>query len=146
MDCVNLIIPGAFSVPAMGRSIAAGTQLPMQAELLAGVTKFLKEQVAEQLDAHNGFLARVAANSLGIAQREFQYGQDLATQEQRRLEALLEQQGDIDTLRWELVSRLRGDLPLNTPGLAEHLRQTVAGQLAIDQPRYSALGESLQHE
>ena len=146
MDCVNLIIPGAFSLPAMERSITEGTQLPMQAELLEGVAKFLKEQVAAQLDPHNGFLARVAANSLGIAQREFQYGQDLVTQEQQRLEALLEQQGDIDTLRWELVHRLRGDFPLNTPGLAQHLRQTVAGQLAIDQPRYSALRERPQHE
>jgi aminoglycoside phosphotransferase (APT) family kinase protein len=146
MDCVNLIIPGEFSLPAMERSIAAGTQLPMQAELLEGVANFLKEEVATQLDPHNGFLARVAANSLGIAQREFQYGQQLATRENQRLEALLEQQGDIDTLRWELVQRLRGGFPLNTPGLAQHLRQTVAGQLAIDQPRYSALGERLQHE
>ncbi len=146
MDCVNLIIPGEFSLPSMERSIAAGTQLPMQAELLEGVANFLKEEVATQLDPHNGFLARVAANSLGIAQREFQYGQQLATQEQLRLQALLGQQGDIDTLRWALVHRLRGDFPLNTPGLAEHLRQTVAGQLAIDQPRYSALHKSSHHE
>lgn len=139
MDCVNLIIPGEFSLPAMESSIAEGTQLPMQAELLAGVATFLKEQVATQLDPHNGFLARVAANSLGIAQREFQYGGALAAQEKQRLETLLGQQGDLDELRWELVFRLRDTLPLNTPGLAEHLRQTVAGQLAIDQPRYSAL-------
>jgi hypothetical protein len=45
----------------------------------------------------------------------------------------------LDALRWELVNRLRADLPLNTPGLEEHLRQSVAGQLAIDQPHYSAL-------
>lgn len=31
------------------------------------------------------------------------------------------------------------DLPLDTPGLDEHLRETVAGQLAIDQPFYTAL-------
>ena len=29
--------------------------------------------------------------------------------------------------------------PPDTPGLDEHLRETVAGQLAIDQPFYSAL-------
>ncbi len=111
----------------------------MPAELLAGVAEFLKRDVAEKLDPHNGFLARVAANSLGIAQREFQYGNALAAQEQQRLQDLLGQHGELDALRWELVNRLRSDMPLNTPGLAEHLRQSVAGQLAIDQPRYSAL-------
>ncbi|MEM8662075.1 MAG: DUF6285 domain-containing protein [Pseudomonadota bacterium] len=30
-------------------------------------------------------------------------------------------------------------MPLDTPGLTDHLRQTVAGQLAIDQPHYPAL-------
>ena len=130
---------GEFTLPEADGEISRGTQLPMPAELLAGVATFLKEDVAAQLDSHGNFLARVAANSLGIAQRELQYGGELAAQEQRRLQALLGQDGDLDTLRWELVHRLRKDLPLDTPGLAEHLRQTVAGQLAIDQPRYSAL-------
>ena len=139
MDCVNLLVPGDFSLPDFDRPIAEGTQLPMPAELLAGVAAFLKEDVATKLDTHNGFLARVAANSLGIAQRELQCGRELAAQEQQRLQTLLGQQGDLDALRWELVNRLRADMPLDTPGLAEHLRQSVAGQLAIDQPRYSAL-------
>ena len=113
----------------------------MPAELLEGVARFLKNDVAGQLDTHNGFLARVAANSLGIAQREFQVGPELAEQERHRLESLLRLEGPLDTLRWELVNRLRDDLPLASPGLAEHLRHTVAGQLVIDQPRYSALAE-----
>jgi hypothetical protein len=139
MDCVNLLIPGNFVLPELDSPISQGTQLPMPAELLAGVAEFLKQDVAEKLDPHNSFLARVAANSLGIAQREFQYGNELAAQEQQRLQDLLGQPGELDALRWELVNRLRSDMPLNTPGLAEHLCQSVAGQLAIDQPRYSAL-------
>jgi aminoglycoside phosphotransferase (APT) family kinase protein len=139
MDCVNLLIPGEFALPELDNPISQGTQLPKPAELLAGVKAFLKEEVAEKLDSHNGFLARVAANSLGIAQRELQCGSELAAQEKQRLNALLGQPGELDVLRWELVNRLRADLPLNTPGLVEHLRQSVAGQLAIDQPRYSAL-------
>lgn len=139
MDCVNLLIAGEYILPGPDVEIARGTQLPMPAELLAGVTAFLKGDVAGQLDPHNSFLARVAANSLGIAQRELQYGNDLAAREKQRLQALLGQAGDLDALRWELVNRLRADMPLDTPGLAAHLRQTVAGQLAIDQPRYSAL-------
>ncbi len=139
MDCVNLLIPGDYSLPATGHAISDGTQLPMPAELLAGVAEFLREEVAAKLDSHNAFLARVAANSLGIAQREFQYGAELARQEKRRLEVLLRRQGELDDLRLELVNRLRENMPLDTPGLPEHLRQTVAGQLLIDQPRYSAL-------
>jgi aminoglycoside phosphotransferase (APT) family kinase protein len=139
MDCVNLLVPGDFSVPDMDRPISAGTQLPMQAELLEGVATFLKDEVAVKLESHNSFLAKVAANSLRIAQREFQYGGELTTLERQGLESLLDQRGQLDCLRWELVNQLRDKLPLDTPGLTAHLRQTVAGQLAIDQPNYSAL-------
>jgi aminoglycoside phosphotransferase (APT) family kinase protein len=139
MDCVNLLMPGAYSLPDSDLPMDAGTQLPMPAELLEGVARFLKDEVAESLDTHQGFLARVAANSLGIAQREFQYGPALADQEKQRLQKLLGKQGELDELRWALVNHLREDLPLETPGLTEHLRQSVAGQLAIDQPRYCAL-------
>jgi aminoglycoside phosphotransferase (APT) family kinase protein len=142
MDCVNLLIPGDYSLPPAGHSIAAGSQLPTPAELLEGVRSFLKDDIAMQLDSHAGFLARVAANSLGIAQREMLHGSALAVAERERLERVLGITGDLDELRWELVRRLRDDLPLDTPGLAQHLRQTVAGQLALDQPGYSALRQA----
>jgi hypothetical protein len=32
-----------------------------------------------------------------------------------------------------------GSIPLDMPGLAEHLRATVVNQIAIDQPRYPGL-------
>ncbi|MDZ7784829.1 MAG: phosphotransferase family protein [Halioglobus sp.] len=139
MDCVNLLIPGETSLPDNGSAAATGTQLPMPEELLAGVRTFLKETVASQLHAQDGFLARVAANSLGIAQREFRYGPELARRETDRLASLLGRQGNLDTLRRELVEQLRNGMPLDTAGLDTHLRQTVAGQLFIDQPRYPAL-------
>ena len=139
MDCVNLLIPGEFVLPETDVELSTGTRLPMNAELLEGVAIFLKDEVAGQLDSHGRFLAKVAANSLRIAQREFQYGDALANQERQRLAKLLGCEDELDALRWQLVGRLRDDFPLNTPGLAEHLRQTVAAQLAIDQPKYSAL-------
>ncbi|MDP5052520.1 MAG: DUF6285 domain-containing protein, partial [Congregibacter sp.] len=154
MDCVNLLIPGAFSLPDIHAAPGDGTQLPMPAELLTAVVAYLKDEVATQLTGRSAFLARVAANSLGIAQREFQCGEALADREQARLQNLLgpeflqqldpskqhpQKQDPLDALRWALVHRLRDGMPLDTPGLAEHLRQTVAGQLAIDQPRYPAL-------
>ena len=142
MDCVNLLLPGDYALPDNELSISEGTQLPMPAELLESVAIFLKDEVAKQLDTHTGFMARVAANSLNIAQRELLHGAGLAAAERDRLATLLGQDGELDTLRWELVKRLRSDLPLDTPGLGSHLRQTVAGQLAIDQPKYTALSSN----
>ena len=139
MDCVNLVIPGVLAEVPAAPSLDEGTELPMPAELLAGVADFLKNDVAGRLESRDAFLARVAANSLQIAQREFTLGPALARQEHERLGALLDTSGSLDALRWTLVEQLRAELPLDTPGLAEHLRETVAGQLAIDQPRYSAL-------
>ncbi|MDB4476171.1 phosphotransferase family protein [bacterium] len=142
MDCVNLLIPGEFDLPQMDADPSSGTQLPMPAELLLGVADFLTADVASHLDGRSAFLAKVAANSLGIAQRELQHGSKLANQEQQRLQALLKSDAKLDELRWGLVNSLRDGMPLDSPGLVEHLRQTVAAQLAIDQPRYSALRQS----
>ncbi len=139
MDCVNLLIPGHADLPKLDQPLAAGTQLPMPAELLEGVIDFLKTEVAAELRGRNAFLAKVAANSLEIAQRELLLGDDLAREEQARLEKLLGHRGALDNLRRELVDRLRNGLALDTPGLADHLRQTVGSQLTLDQPRYSAL-------
>jgi aminoglycoside phosphotransferase (APT) family kinase protein len=140
MDCVNLVIPGDFALP-QAIELDEGTQLPMPAELLEGVRSFLREEVAAGDQQRFGFLAKVAANSLGIAQREFLYGPALAQAEHSRLSAMLGE-GSLDQLRRQLVEQLRNGLPLDTPGLGAHLRQTVAGQLSIDQPHYSALWEA----
>ncbi|MEP5567425.1 MAG: phosphotransferase family protein [Halioglobus sp.] len=141
MDCANLIIPGSFALPAQ-IALNQGSQLPMPGELLESVRKFLKEDVAASQDGRAAFLAKVAANSLGIAQREFLHGPALALAEQERLQDLLGD-GELEELRCKLVEALRGDLPLDTSGLDTHLRQTVAGQLAIDQPHYTALNAAL---
>jgi aminoglycoside phosphotransferase (APT) family kinase protein len=142
MDCVNLLIPGDLELPE-AIDPGHGTQLPMPAELLEGVRTFLKEEVAVNANAHFSFLARVAANSLGIAQREFLYGPGLARAEHERLRAMLGD-GELDRLRWQLAKELRGGLALDSPGLTQHLRLTVAGQLYIDQPHYSAIAGPLR--
>ncbi len=137
MDCVNLLVPGAYDLPD-SIELSDGMNLPMPAELLEGVRGFLTENVAGSSDPLNSFLARVAANSLGIAQRELLYGAGLAAAENARLAALLESDSQ-DNLQWMLVNKLRAGMSLNTPALADHLRASVAGQLWIDQPGYSAL-------
>lgn len=137
MDCANLIIPGTAHIPD-ATAMSAGAQLPMPAELIEGVRQFLLEAVAAQQTGRSSFLAKVAANSLGIAQREFLLGATLATAEQQRL-ALIVGDGNLNEQRWKLVNELREQLALDAPSLAVHLRQTVAGQLAIDQPGYQSV-------
>ena len=59
--------------------------------------------------------------------------------------ALLTKEGGLEELRWELVRGLRsGAMALDHPDLADHLRQTVVAQVAIDQPRYSGLRTALR--
>jgi len=135
MDCVNLIIPGRVELPT-AKNLDQGQQLPMPAELLEGVRVFLTEDIAAQAHGRPAFLAKVANNALGIAQRELLQGPQLATAEHRRLQALLGGSEALSILRWTLVNALREHLALDTPGLAEHLRHTVAGRLAVDQPGY----------
>jgi hypothetical protein len=74
--------------------------------------------------------------SLGEAQRKL---------ELERLRALFRANDDLEALRWRLVNELRdGTMPLDRPGLAELLRQTVVNQVAIDQPGYSGLKTALR--
>ena len=52
--------------------------------------------------------------------------------------------GARESLRWELVEKLRdGSMPLTQPGVVEHLRATVIGELAIDQPSYSGFKNAM---
>ncbi|MCX2982194.1 phosphotransferase family protein [Halieaceae bacterium IMCC14734] len=139
MDCVNLLIPGDFVLPTGANEAAMETQLPVLDELLSSVETFLREEVSASADPRLAFLSRVAANSIATARREADYGTELAQAEATRLQQLLNATGDALSLRRQLAVALRQGLALDAPGLAEHMRQTVAGQLAIDQPRYGAL-------
>ncbi|MCH1445282.1 MAG: phosphotransferase family protein [Luminiphilus sp.] len=135
MDCVNLLIPGYIDPLIPQRE---ETELPTSVELVSSVRTHLKTSVLESLDGADKFLLRVAMNSLAIAERELQFGPVLEAEELSRLTTLLGE-GELATLRWKLVHDLRsGVFPAEAP-LHEHLRSTVAGRLAIDQPTYSAL-------
>ena len=146
MDCVNLIIPGSFAGPSSKPLIAHSKGDPTEAEdlasnreLIQSVSDFLKAELASELPNDKRFLARVAANSLAIVQRELTLAPQLAIEEHNRLQTLLQSKDELHALRKRLVLELRTTLPLNQQGLAEHLRETVAGRLAVDQPGYAAL-------
>jgi hypothetical protein len=88
----------------------------------------------------------VAGNSLDIVQRELSLGAGNRLLEQQRLARLLNSEGALADLRWQLVNGLReGSVALDDPQLAEHLRTTVVNQIAIDQPRYSGFKTALEN-
>ena len=70
--------------------------------------------------------------------RELALGEEHRARERSRLRALFGSSDDLEAQRWRLTRELReGTMPLDKPGLVEHLRATVVNQVAIDQPVYS---------
>ncbi len=165
MDCVSMLIPGSPAAGPMELSISetaagdpaagdpaageadtsgsddtgspAGEALPRLDELVGSVSAFLKNAMSDQMEGAARYMARVAANSLDIAVRQLLMGPALESAEHARLRVLLPAKDGLQAGRRALVDALRsGSMPLDHPGLAEHLRLTVAGQLAIDQPDY----------
>ncbi len=137
VDCVNLLIPGPVEViePPSKPSIL---DLPRIDELVTGVRDHLRDDVMEGATGRPRFMARVASNALDIVLREIAVGDEHRSLERERLRVLLGVDADLETLRWKLVESLReGTMPLDAPGLGEHLRTTVVNQVAIDQPNYS---------
>ena len=133
---------------------AAAGDMPRVDELLESVRDFLHGEVRQATEGRTNFLALVAGNSIDIALRERQIGPQLHRYELDRLTALVGdaalparsgRAGDaaiaeqLTALRWKLTHALRdGSMPLDEPGLADYLRTSVAHQVAIDQPKYSA--------
>jgi hypothetical protein len=126
---------------------------PTAIELLAAVRRLLVDELVPALDGTSRFHARVAANVVGIVERELHEGEAQLREEWRRLAALLRPEGAVDgpppeaaalaaavaALTTELAGRVRaGDAdggPFRTAVLA-HLRATTAEKLRIANPRY----------
>ncbi|MEJ8858266.1 DUF6285 domain-containing protein [Variovorax robiniae] len=113
---------------------------PTAAELIEAVAGFLREQVVTSTGgAAMPFHARVAANALDIVQRQLKLAPEADAREMLRLRALLgaDMPDDLAAANRLLCARIAsGAITLDTPGLAEHLRETTRDKLAVDQPGY----------
>jgi hypothetical protein len=124
---------------------------PSALELLAAVRAFLEDDVVPALDGRRRFHALVAANVLGIVERELA-GEDAQQRaEWGRLAELLETPGTAPEQRDALAASVRamtetlsariraGDA--DEAGFAArvraHLRQTTLEKLAVANPRYA---------
>ncbi len=143
VDCVNLLLPGPVELPSP-REFNGTLEMPRLDELVVGVRDFLRQEVMAATEARVQFLSRVAANALDIVLRELAVAGEFRAREHEALTALLQRDGDVESLRWALTRALRdGSMPLDTPGLGEYLRNTVVTQAGIDQPRYSGYQTAL---
>ncbi len=118
---------------------------PSVVELVGAVRDFLQNVAMPQLEGRASFHARVAANALGIVQRELETAPEADAREQKRLETILDRDGTLEDLNRELCARIRnGEIDLDTSGLSVHLWETTLTKLAIDQPKYSGYQKAIQ--
>jgi hypothetical protein len=104
---------------------------PSVAELVEAVREWLESDVVAGTEGRLRFHARVAANMLGMVERELALGPEQAAAHRRRLELL----GVADDA--ELAAAIRaGGLIERTDELRMLLRAAVVDKLRVANPRY----------
>jgi Domain of unknown function (DUF6285) len=117
---------------------------PTPTELIKAVAKFLRDDIAPQISGHNAFKLRISINALDLVTRQLALQQGSDAAEAVRLADLLGMQGSLGELNRMLADRIvKGEIDLQTPGLAEHLWQTTMDKLAVDQPNYASYRREL---
>jgi Domain of unknown function (DUF6285) len=117
---------------------------PTPTELTKAVADFLRNDIAPVISGHNAFKLRVAINALDLVTRQLTLAQGGDAAEGERLAKLLGTQGSLRELNRILAERIaKGDVDLETPGLAEHLWRTTMDKLAVDQPNYGSYKREL---
>ena len=117
---------------------------PTPTELIKAVADFLRNDIAPVISGHNAFKLRVSINALDLVTRQLKLEQVSDAAEAERLSQLLAMQGSLTELNRTLADRIaKGEVGLQTPGLADHLWQTTMDKLAVDQPNYGSYKREL---
>ena len=120
---------------------------PTPTELIKAAADFLRSDIAPQISGHNAFKLRVAINALDLVTRQLDLEEGGDAAETARLTQRLGMQGSLLELNRVLADRIaKGEVDLQTPGLADHLWQTTMDKLAVDQPNYASYKRELGRE
>ena len=117
---------------------------PTPTELIKAVADFLRNDIAPVISGHNAFKLRVGINALDLVTRQLKLEEAGNAAETVRLVQLLGKQGSLAELNRTLADQVaKGEVDLQTPGLADHLWQTTMDKLAVDQPNYGSYKREL---
>ena len=120
---------------------------PTPEELIKAVADFLRSDIAPAISGHNAFKLRVSINALDLVTRQLALEEGSDAEEAARLTRLLNIQGPLTELNRVLADRIaKGEIDLQTPGLADHLWQTTMDKLAVDQPNYASYKRELERK
>jgi hypothetical protein len=117
---------------------------PTPTELIKAVADFLRNDIAPGISGHSAFKLRVGINALDLVTRQLALEEAGDAAETARLKQLLGINGALIDLNRALSDKIaKGEVDLETPGLAEHLWQTTMDKLAVDQPNYGSYKREL---
>jgi hypothetical protein len=117
---------------------------PTPTELIKAVADFLRNEIVPVMKGHNAFTLRVGINALDLVTRQLALEEAGDAAETARLKQLLGINGALIDLNRALSDKIaKGEVDLETPGLAEHLWQTTMDKLAVDQPNYASYKREL---
>jgi hypothetical protein len=117
---------------------------PTPTELIKAVADFLRNEITPEIKGHNAFKLRVGINALDLVTRQLALASGSDAAETVRLKTLLGIDGSLLDLNAALSERIaKGEVDLQTPGLADHLWQTTMDKLAVDQPNYASYRREL---
>jgi hypothetical protein len=117
---------------------------PTPTELIKAVADFLRNEIVPVMKGHNAFTLRVGINALDLVTRQLALEEAGDATEAARLKQLLGINGALIDLNRALSDKIaKGEVDLETPGLAEHLWQTTMDKLAVDQPNYASYKREL---
>jgi len=110
--------------------------VPSATNLVAAVREFLERDVMAATEGRVAFHARVAANVLGMVERELASGPGTTAAVRTNLATILGQDAPVAALVEELATRIREGAPLD-PGTITAVRETVRAKLAVSNPDYA---------
>jgi aminoglycoside phosphotransferase (APT) family kinase protein len=143
-DLLVLLVPDAVATAAPFRDPVADAtprslqDRPSAAELLEAVREFVEQDVQPALEGRGGFHARVAANALGIVERELVLGPSVDAPVVERLTTLLGRDGSPRELVTALASGIRdGSLEDDDDDVVAAVLDVVRAKLVIANPHYA---------
>jgi hypothetical protein len=113
--------------------------IPDASTLLSAAVKYLEQELMPTLSGYHRFQTKVTANVLNTIRRELEIRAAHESAERQRLKVLVHHDGPIEMLNDELCDLIGSDrLDANNPTLRDHLKQSLADALAINNPKWTA--------